>query len=137
MVPLHPEPAPSHAARLGATLLGRMVLRKLTVAATAAAADRNLSPAPRGALRRRGGGRPGAEKSWGGQRRAGRRAMEQHQQGLRFLPPRPGLLFPSRGRAPPAGREAGRCPRLGPRGGKRYLRRPGGGEPEAAGPARS
>lgn len=26
MVPLHPEPAPSHAARLGATLLGRMVL---------------------------------------------------------------------------------------------------------------
>lgn len=32
--------------------------RKLTVAATAAAADRNLSPAPRGALRRRGGGAP-------------------------------------------------------------------------------
>lgn len=37
--------------------------QKLTVAATAAAADRNLSPAPRGALRRRGGGRSRAEKS--------------------------------------------------------------------------
>lgn len=111
--------------------------RKLTVAATAAAADRNLSPAPRGTLRRRGGGHPRAWKSLGGRRRAERRAKEQHQQGLRFLPPRPRLLFPSRERAPPAGREAGRCPRLGPRGGKRYLRRPRGGEPEAAGRAPS
>ncbi|XP_032342540.1 uncharacterized protein LOC116665792 isoform X2 [Camelus ferus] len=84
-----------------------MVLRKLTVAATAAAADRNLSPAPRGALRRRGGGCLRAGKSRGGRRREGRRATEQHQQGLRFLPPRPGLLFPSRERAPPAGREGG------------------------------
>lgn len=81
--------------------------RELTVAATAAAADRTLSPAPRGALRRRGGGRLRAGKSRGGRRRAGRRATEQHQQGLRFLPPRPGLLFPSRERAPRAGREGG------------------------------
>lgn len=65
------------------------------------------APPPRGALRRRGGGRPGAGKSRGGPRRAGRCAPEQQQQGLRFLPPRPGPLFPSRERAPPAGREEG------------------------------
>ncbi|XP_054310128.1 uncharacterized protein LOC129015693 [Pongo pygmaeus] len=100
MVTLHPEPAPGHAARLGATLLGRRVPRKLTAAATAAAADRNLSPAPRGAQRRRGGGCPRARKSRGGPRGAGRRAREQQQQGPRFLPPRPGLLFLSWERAP-------------------------------------
>lgn len=83
--------------------------RKLTVAAaTAAAADRNLSPAPRRGTAQARRGRVGAGKSGGGQRRAGRRAVEQHQQGPRFLPPRPGLLFPSRERAPPAGREGGR-----------------------------
>lgn len=84
------------------------------------------------------GGRPGARKSRGGPRRAGRRAREQQQQGPRFLPPRPGLLFPSRGRARLPEWEGGRLGggrALGPRGGKRYLQRPGGGEPEAASPA--
>lgn len=54
---------------------GGALQRKLTVAAaaaTAAAADRNLSSAPRGALRRRGGGRAKEGKSRGGPAEGGK-----------------------------------------------------------------
>lgn len=59
MVPLHPEPAPSHAARLGATLLGRMVLVR------GAAAHRSQWP-QRGAHSGGGGRR---SLNWGGRDR--------------------------------------------------------------------
>lgn len=116
-------------------------LRKLTVAAaTAAAADRNLSPAPRrghcagaeGAPRsREERGRP-AE---GGEARGGTASTRAS---LPAAAARVAVLQPGKG---PAGREggrkAGRCPRLGPQGRKRYLHRPGDGDPEAARAAQS
>lgn len=54
------------------------------------------------------GGRSGSPEEPGGRQRADRRATEQHQQGLRFLPSllRP-LLIPGWERAPPASREGG------------------------------
>ncbi|KAB0392393.1 hypothetical protein E2I00_016868 [Balaenoptera physalus] len=75
----------------------------------------------------------------GRRRRAERRTTEQHQQGLRFLRTAAWGCRSRAGKGPrrQGEREAGRCPRLGPRGGKRYLHRPGGGEPKAAGPAPS
>lgn len=101
--------------------------RKLTVAATAAAADRNLSPAPRGALRRRGVGAPKrgrAEAAAGGR---GGAPWNSINKGFASCRHGWGCCSPA-GKGPRrlGGREAGWCLRLGPRGRKRYLHRPGG-----------
>lgn len=76
--------------------------RKLTVASAAAAAtaaDRILSSAPPQGTAQARRGRPQGGKSRDGHRRAGRRAVEQHQQGLCFLPSRPGCCSPARNRS--------------------------------------
>lgn len=80
MVTLRPEPAPGHAARLGATLLGRMVLVR------GAAAPRIAAAPARGPLPgdpRAGGGRGRPLEKCGGARPAEARSE-------RLVPQRPG-----------------------------------------------
>lgn len=107
--------------------------RKLTVAATAAAADRNLSPAPRGALRRRGGGAPQSLEELGrppegGETRQGTASTRAS------LPAAAAVSQPGKG---PASREGGReVSALGAPGREKvfaptWWRRARGGRPSA------